>query len=162
MQEIFKKIQTTNGDYYVSNLGNIKSVRYGKEHILKPFFINSGYVSISLGRGNKNLVHRLVAEHFCEKPNGATQVNHIDGNKTNNVASNLEWCNPKQNMNHARIALRFNYNQKRILAKNGECKIAIFNSLKEAVELMGCNYSSLSRALKTGGKCSGFNWVFIK
>jgi hypothetical protein len=46
-------------------------------------------------------IHRLVAKTFIENPNNYDQVNHIDGNKSNNCISNLEWCNYTQNKLHA-------------------------------------------------------------
>lgn len=45
----------------------------------------------------RKLVHRLVTTAFCTKENGKEYINHIDGNTTNNKASNLEWCTPKEN-----------------------------------------------------------------
>lgn len=47
------------------------------------------------------LVHRIVAQAFVPNPLGLPEVNHIDGNKENNDASNLEWCTRQQNMAHA-------------------------------------------------------------
>ena len=54
-------------------------------------------------------VHRIVATCFIDNPNGSSEVNHIDGNKQNNSADNLEWCTRLGNNRHAfRIGLRTN------------------------------------------------------
>lgn len=61
----------------------------------------NGYVYVSLGKhGNKRL-HRLVAECFIENPYDLPEVNHIDKDKTNNNASNLEWCSRQKNAEHS-------------------------------------------------------------
>ena len=60
----------------------------------------AGYASVRLPDKN-HLVHRMVAEAFIPNPENKPQVNHKDGNKRNNNASNLEWVTPKENMAHA-------------------------------------------------------------
>lgn len=52
-------------------------------------------------KGSNKQVHRLVAEQFIPNPKGLPHVNHIDGNPSNNVYTNLEWCDHQGNMDHA-------------------------------------------------------------
>lgn len=65
----------------------------------------SGYVEVCLRDENGGphylLMHRLIAEAFCEKHNANDEVNHIDGNKDNNRADNLEWIEHGRNLRHA-------------------------------------------------------------
>lgn len=69
----------------------------------------NGYMIASLD-GEQLSVHRLVALHFIPNPYQYTQVNHKDGNKQNNHVSNLEWCSPSQNADHAlQTGLRKSY-----------------------------------------------------
>ena len=108
MEEIWKDIEGYEGLYQISNLGRVKSLNYhrsGKEGILKPKQDKYGYLVVCLSKNNKHkymTVHRLVAKSFCnnDNPQEKNQVNHIDENKQNNVYTNLEWCTPKENMNH--------------------------------------------------------------
>jgi hypothetical protein len=66
-----------------------------------------------LGKRYTRYVHRLVAECFIEKADGMDEVNHIDGNKSNNCVSNLEWCNHSKNLKHAfATGLRHNTTEK--------------------------------------------------
>lgn len=66
---------------------------------------DNGYSRVSLYKHGKPKCHqisRLVASHFiCKKPFENAQVNHIDGNKSNNHVSNLEWVTPSENILHA-------------------------------------------------------------
>lgn len=94
--------------YKVDKSGIILNLRTGKE--LKPQDNGNGYKKVTLTIDGKQLqryVHRLVAEAYCVKPEGANQINHIDGNKSNNHYSNLEWVSNSENQKHAhRIGLK--------------------------------------------------------
>lgn len=102
MREIWKDIQGYEGLYQISNHGRIYSVRYNR--FRKPKVDKYGYMTISIGK-DSNLchffVHRLVANAFVPNPNDFPEVNHIDGNKANNSADNLEWCDHYTNIRHA-------------------------------------------------------------
>lgn len=108
--EIWKDIIDFPG-YQVSSMGRMRSWlnnRWGVGNtcrILAPALDKStGYLKANLnrnGKGNTKAVHVLVAEAFCGGKHPGMDVNHIDGNKLNNIASNLEWCTRKENMKHA-------------------------------------------------------------
>jgi hypothetical protein len=91
--------------YFVSCHGRVYStVRSGR--LLKQTVSNNGYKIVSLmklgeSRAKKHFVHRLVASAFLEQKNLPT-VNHIDGDKLNNVIENLEWCTYGHNNEHAK------------------------------------------------------------
>ena len=83
-------------DYYVSDQGR---VRHGGR-IISGSLHPDGYVFVTI-HGTQRAVHRLVATAFCKVTTGNNEVNHIDGNKQNNFASNLEWVTRNQNQQHA-------------------------------------------------------------
>lgn len=102
MDEIWKDIEGY-PDYMVSNMGRIKSLKFGKEKILKNRKNCRGYLQVTLlknGIEKSYKVHRLVAETFLDNPNNLSEVNHIDEDKTNNCVSNLEFCTAEYNSNY--------------------------------------------------------------
>lgn len=106
MDEIYKDIEGYEGLYQISNLGNVKSLvdnnGVAREKILKPA-ISNGYKIVMLYRNKTRktyTVHRLVAQAFLENPNNLPMINHKDECKTNNVVTNIEWCNAKYNSNY--------------------------------------------------------------
>lgn len=91
-------------DYQGSNFGRVKSFKQGKARIMKPVFVNEGYLQIMLCKDGKSKwirVHQLVALCFIPNPEGKPQVNHRDGFKLNNHVSNLEWVTASENTKHA-------------------------------------------------------------
>ena len=110
MIEEWKDVKGYEGLYMISNLGRIKSLqgcKYRKqERILKQYKKTGGYYQVSLSKNHKSkwfTVHRLVAINFIDNPNNYPQINHIDENKSNNSASNLEWCTAKYNNNYGSL-----------------------------------------------------------
>jgi len=114
--EIWDKIDD---NYEISNYGNLRSIdrqfirnnkvvnlkskliKWNKPHKKREF-----YVSIALYPKNKEKIlniscHREVAKRFVDNKENKKEVNHKDGNKSNNHYSNLEWVNKEENMNHA-------------------------------------------------------------
>lgn len=85
--------------YAVSDSGLVMNTRTGKA--LKPKSAGKGYQQVCLPGGSYRYVHRLVAQAFIANEAGLPQVNHLDGNKHNNAAANLEWCSAAQNLKHA-------------------------------------------------------------
>lgn len=102
---IWKKIPGY-ADYMVSNLGDVKSFKYRKEHIMTPHLDGQGrYVFVCLCKKGKKkhiLVHRLVASAFLDNKEGKSQVNHKNCNTRDNRLENLEWVTPKENVEYAR------------------------------------------------------------
>jgi hypothetical protein len=91
-------------DFSISQCGKIK--RNGTGKILKTFIHKKGYEMVNIkpdgrGAGKTLKIHRLVAAAFIPNPLNKPQVNHKDGDKTNNDVSNLEWATPRENMKHA-------------------------------------------------------------
>lgn len=102
MNEILKQIKDY-PDYAISNLGNVYSYKNGKVVKLSPK-ITKGYLEVQLWKNGEQkwfLIHRLVAQAFIPNPLGLPQVNHIDEDKTNNQAENLEWCTCQYNIEYS-------------------------------------------------------------
>lgn len=93
-----------NDDYQVSNYGDVLSKKYREPRILLHNIDNAGYHGVTIckdGKSKYNLVHRLVAEAFISNEHRKPEINHIDGDKSNNRSDNLEWVTSSENSLHA-------------------------------------------------------------
>jgi hypothetical protein len=175
LKEIWKDISDYHGIYQVSSCGQIRSLdhfdKYGrlkKGRILKQTKDKGDYLVVNLyrnGKLTKGKVHRLVALTFIPNPNNLPEVNHKDGNKSNNYLSNLEWCTSKENSDHKINVLgkhnrgkrpgKVEYTEKevreiKVLLKEG------FLSQRDIAKLYGISKSTINN-INTGKM-----WSFIQ
>ena len=152
-------------NYFISNLGRVKSVRFiakyqtYTEYFLKPIKARYGYLYIGISRRTENKpikwlkIHRLVAQYFLSNYAEDLQVNHIDENKTNNCATNLEMCNNKYNCTYGS---RKTVNAKPILQYSLEgIFIREWISSREIERVLGFPHSSINACCKGKIKSHG-------
>ena len=166
--EIWKDIEGYDGLYQVSDKGRVKSVKFGKEKILKPGRDKDGYLLVILsknGERNTYRVHRLVAQAFLPNPNDLPQINHKDEVKTNNSVQNIEWCDQKYNHNYGTINQRIAEKcSKPVLqfTKSGEF-IKEYKSVMDVQRNLGYAQSNISYCCLGKIKSAyGFIWCYKK
>lgn len=171
-KEIWKDIKGFEGLYQISNMGNVKSLsrikRNGRgyrtvpERILKPVDDSHGYLKVNLykdGKRKTHKVHRLVAQAFCENQMGYNEVNHIDEDKTNNCAKNLEYCSRSYNCNYG---TRNEKISKPILGIDRVTGLIVeFPSIMDAERKLGVAHGSIIKCCQGKLKsCGGFYWMY--
>ena len=187
MKEEWRPVKDYENLYMVSNMGRVKSlertVRNGKgcyrtvpERILKAGKNNNGYLQVQLHQDGKRkvyLVHRLVATVFCENQMGYNEVNHLDEDKENNCADNLEWCNRSYNLTYNGRAKKVGKKSAEKLTNNPKISkpiigidkvtglIVEFPSAHEAERETGINQGSITKCCKGKYKSAGnFYWYY--
>lgn len=154
--------------YSVSDEGRVKNNETGA--VLTPFLVgnkNEQYYAVDFYPVKNRKIHRLVAQAFIPNPDKKPVVNHIDGNRLNNAASNLEWVTQGENCEHAYRVLgrrryfgKDNHRAKKIIRLDDG---KIYRSLSEAVKDCGMrSHSHISQVLthkrKTAG---GYRWAYV-
>jgi len=142
MEEIWKIIPNTKGFYLVSNLGNVKSLKKNASSggvILKLHLHPKGYYRIGIfyenGKRITKSVARLVAENFIPNSENKPQINHINGIKTDNKITNLEWVTNQENMDHSIKILKYR-NWKHVIGENCNFNQLTENQVKQIPELL--------------------------
>ena len=125
--EQWKDIEGYDGMYQVSDLGRVRSLKFGRVKVLRPKKLNSGYLMVGLSKDGKQkqyYIHRLVAQAFIENDDETKiYINHRDECKQNNRIWNIEYCTPQYNstyndIHHRRIVNRIRSNYKRNAIKD--------------------------------------------
>lgn len=175
MQEVWKDIKGYEGLYQVSNKGRVKSLsrvasngRRIAERILKPYKNRGGYLQVNFYKDGKlinHYIHRLVATAFIPNPENKPEVNHVNENKENNNANNLEWATRKENNNHGTRKERMaKTHSKPVIGISLDGKSYLyFNSAKDAQRLGRFNHGAISDCCRGKRKThKGYIWNYVE
>ena len=173
-------IKIPNMDYAISINGEIKSYKTNKFLVVHP--CHKGYFRIRLignnGQRKTYAVHRLVATVYIPNPENLPQVNHIDGNKQNNHASNLEWCTNLINMQHSwknglhahtkeqdrkqSLRMRSQIGDKSIRGKAVVNNAGhVFPTAKLASQSINRGHARVSAAIRNNQVAGGYTWRYL-
>ena len=186
IKEEWKDIKGYEGLYQISNLGRIKHLyeevidprgikQTFPERVLKCAVNKVGYVVATLrkdGRRYSVRVHRLVALHFIENPNNKPIVDHVDGNKQNNIVTNLRWATNSENV--LNVNTYDNFKDKVTKVRKSEripvCQldnkynlIKIFDCADDAAKELDCSAQLIRNCCKKEHKhykAKGYHWCY--
>lgn len=168
-KETWVSLDIGDGHYEISNLGKVRSMRRliitSNGHrqtinakMLTPTLNNYGYpkVRIRVDKKQFNLVvHLYVAKHFVVGYKKGLQVNHIDGDKTNNNSKNLEWVTCKENIRHAwKIGLCDNSWARKPVSYKGRA----FESLQDLADFLAIDRRTVSSRINSKN-FSEYAWI---
>lgn len=190
MREEWRDVVGYEGLFEVSNLGRVRGkdryvdrcsdgVNHHKVFVrgreLKQSLNTNGYLRVVLTVGNKNrykFVHRLVAEAFVPRNTHGCVVDHINSDRTDNRATNLQWVSQGENLHlgYARgnHGVRFIPEESKERQRNAVSKPVrrsdgvVFRSVKEAARALGVTNACVSHALN--GRCKtvkGYSFEYV-
>jgi len=161
-------------DYEVSTFGRVKSYKR-KEPIILKLSLNKGYyhVNLLLNGVRKTInIHRLVGKTFISNPENLLEINHIDENKLNNHADNLEWCSRSYNINYGSRTKKAAKKLSNTLTEKGtfdrikkqsipiKCLETgqVFYSMGEAARQLNIYKTKISQCIRNGKSHSGYTF----
>lgn len=159
---MWKPIKDWEDRYAINELGEVINIRTNKRVV--GDINNAGYYRVCLydkssNRKQRCFRHRLVAIHFLENKKGLEEVNHIDGDKSNNTVANLEWVSRTDNERHSRkIIGTKEYKPYRVEFNSGEVKEFDFKS--ELAQITGVSTATVKNWLH--GRSVGYATHNIK
>lgn len=175
--ELWKPIVGYEDFYEVSNLGRVRSF-HGKGRILKQQPIRTGYLIVWLYNGKPHgngrcgkayQVHRLVADAFLPNPNCLPEVNHINENKNDNRAENLEWCSHAYNSSYGtrgkKIGAKLKNGKRSTPIDQFDLSGNYIETFPSWAELRRCGYSPQNIWMQMQGKRNhayGYKWRYAE
>lgn len=160
-------------DIKVSRDGRIFSRRTGKWRELTQHDNGHGYKTVSMGRSHpRQYVHRLVAETYIPNNKNYRELNHIDGDKSNNSVGNLEWCDRSHNLKHAYANGLHDYTKAVTAMKKSHAKPVrivetgqIFESVSDCARYLGTMHGNINECLNPDKKrytAKGYHFEYVK
>lgn len=144
-----------------SNIGKIRNIKSG--NVYKIYIRKDGRCQVNLREGSKTRpekVHRLIAKAFIPNPENKSQVNHKNGNQSDNRVINLEWATPSENTKHAFDVLGHTpINQKKVLCLTNGIEYPSAMEAARRLKLNSGNLSSVCRGLYKSTK--GFEFKYL-
>lgn len=162
MKQIF--IHNIGTTYYITQDGKCYNSITGK-YLKGQENYKNHYISYNLtlpdGTKKRCYAHRLVALAFIPNPENKTEVNHIDGNKSNNSVTNLEWATSIENKRHA-VEIGLKTTKQIYCFSKDKNLVAIYKSIKEASEAVGLSISLIHQEVNKTPKTlsGGFYWSY--
>lgn len=160
-EEVWRDIPGYEGKYQASSLGRIR----GPRTMHTPFQNHNGYLIATLHMGGTKVrtgVHRLVALAFIPNPESKPQINHINGDKTDNRPENLEWATCSENNLHRRRVLNGGGGRPKkpvVCIDTG----AEYPSITEAAEATGAHLTKILSCCKgQRNRAGGLRWAYAK